>query len=134
MQCLRRSNRLRDHSQSVSRNHNIDEPDVHIQLLRFTTYMGLLLFEPYAKLVAERCAIFKPDRILETAAGTGIVTREVHQAAPRAQIVALVFGSPFRSEIERRDHRLLTDNTQNAGSGVFVDCRQSGSQKKPSAR
>ena len=50
--------------------------------------MGPLLFEPYAKLVAERCALLQPDRILETAAGTGIVTRAVHRAAPGAQIVA----------------------------------------------
>jgi ubiquinone/menaquinone biosynthesis C-methylase UbiE len=49
--------------------------------------MGFL-FEPYAKLVAERCARLQPDRILETAAGTGIVTRAVHQAAPQAHIVA----------------------------------------------
>jgi ubiquinone/menaquinone biosynthesis C-methylase UbiE len=47
--------------------------------------MGPLLFEPYAKLVAERCAVVQPDRILETAAGTGIVTRAVHRAAPGAQ-------------------------------------------------
>jgi ubiquinone/menaquinone biosynthesis C-methylase UbiE len=50
--------------------------------------MGPLLFEPYAKFVAERCAALQPDRILETAAGTGIVTRAVHRAAPRAQVVA----------------------------------------------
>jgi ubiquinone/menaquinone biosynthesis C-methylase UbiE len=49
--------------------------------------MGFL-FEPYAKLVAERCALLQPDRILETAAGTGIVTRAVHRAVPRAQVVA----------------------------------------------
>ena len=50
--------------------------------------MGPLLFEPYAKLVAERCAVLQPDCILETAAGTGIVTRAVHGAVPRAQVVA----------------------------------------------
>jgi ubiquinone/menaquinone biosynthesis C-methylase UbiE len=50
--------------------------------------MGPLLFEPYAKLVAERCTLLQPDRILETAAGTGIVTRAVHRATPRAQLVA----------------------------------------------
>ncbi len=54
----------------------------------YDRYMGPLLFEPYAKLVAERCAALQPDRILETAAGTGIVTRAVHRAAPRAQVVA----------------------------------------------
>src|SRR5438445_9965362 len=54
----------------------------------YDRYMGPLLFEPYAELVAERCALLQPDSILETAAGTGIVTRAVHRAAPRAQIVA----------------------------------------------
>ncbi len=51
-------------------------------------YMGPLLFEPYANVVAERCAVLHPDRILETAAGTGIVTRALRRAAPQAQIVA----------------------------------------------
>ena len=50
--------------------------------------MGPLLFEPYAKLVAERCALLQPDRILETAAGTGIVTQALHRADPLAEIVA----------------------------------------------
>jgi ubiquinone/menaquinone biosynthesis C-methylase UbiE len=50
--------------------------------------MGPLLFEPYAKLVAERSALLLPGRILETAAGTGIVTRAVSEAVQRAQIVA----------------------------------------------
>jgi SAM-dependent methyltransferase len=54
----------------------------------YDQYMGPLLFEPYAKLVAERCSVLHPNRILETAAGTGIVTRAVHRAAPQAQIVA----------------------------------------------
>ena len=50
--------------------------------------MGPLLFAPYAKLVAERAAFLQPQRILETAAGTGIVTRALHDAVPQAQIVA----------------------------------------------
>jgi ubiquinone/menaquinone biosynthesis C-methylase UbiE len=50
--------------------------------------MGPLLFEPYARLIAERSALLGPARILETAAGTGIVTRAVHHAVPQAQIVA----------------------------------------------
>ncbi len=54
----------------------------------YDQYMGPLLFEPYAKLVAERCAVLHPSRILETAAGSGIVTRAVHRAVPQAQIVA----------------------------------------------
>jgi ubiquinone/menaquinone biosynthesis C-methylase UbiE len=54
----------------------------------YDRYMGPLLFEPYAKVVAERAARLQPDRILETAAGTGIVTRALHLAVPQAQIVA----------------------------------------------
>jgi ubiquinone/menaquinone biosynthesis C-methylase UbiE len=50
--------------------------------------MGPLLFEPYAKYVAERVALLQPERILETAAGTGIVTRAVIEAAPHATVVA----------------------------------------------
>jgi hypothetical protein len=58
------------------------------QLALYDRYMGPLLFEPYAKLVAERCAVLQPDCILETAVGGGIVTREVHRAAPRVRVVA----------------------------------------------
>ena len=54
----------------------------------YDRYMGPLLFEPYARVLAERAALLQPDRILETAAGTGIVTRALHRAAPQAQIVA----------------------------------------------
>jgi ubiquinone/menaquinone biosynthesis C-methylase UbiE len=54
----------------------------------YDRYMGPLLFEPYAKDVAERVAVLRPNQILETAAGTGIVTRAVSRAVPEAQIVA----------------------------------------------
>ena len=49
----------------------------------YDRYMGPLLFEPYAKVVAERAALLQLDRILETAAGTGIVTRALHEAVPQ---------------------------------------------------
>jgi ubiquinone/menaquinone biosynthesis C-methylase UbiE len=54
----------------------------------YDRYMGPLLFEPYAKYVAERVALLHPGRILETAAGTGVVTRAVSEAVPEATIVA----------------------------------------------
>lgn len=54
----------------------------------YDRYMGPLLFEPYATHVAERVTLLRPSRILETAAGTGIVTRAVAEALPAAQIVA----------------------------------------------
>jgi ubiquinone/menaquinone biosynthesis C-methylase UbiE len=50
--------------------------------------MGPLLFEPYAKHVASRVAVLGARRVLETAAGTGIVTRAVTEAVPAAAIVA----------------------------------------------
>jgi ubiquinone/menaquinone biosynthesis C-methylase UbiE len=66
------------------------EPDVfeHSTPELYDRCMGPLLFEPYAKHVAEHAARFLPRRILETAAGTGIVTRALSDAVPEASIVA----------------------------------------------
>ena len=50
--------------------------------------LGPLLFEPYARDLAERIAPIAPRRILETAAGTGIVTAALVRAVPDAEIVA----------------------------------------------
>lgn len=63
-------------------------PFTHSTPALYDRYMGPLLFEPYAKILAERAALLQPDHILETAAGTGIVTRALHRAVPQAQIVA----------------------------------------------
>lgn len=54
----------------------------------YDRYLGPLLFEPYAKDIAARAAALGPRRILETAAGTGIVTRALARAIPGAEIVA----------------------------------------------
>ncbi len=66
------------------------ETDVfkHSTPVLYDRYMGPLLFEPYARLVAERVASLRPQRVLETAAGTGVATRAVLEALPEAQIVA----------------------------------------------
>ena len=63
-------------------------PFTHSTPELYDRYMGPLLFEPYARILAERAALFRPDHILETAAGTGIVTRALRRAAPQAQILA----------------------------------------------
>ncbi len=47
-----------------------------------------MLFEPYAEDLAERAAALRPERILETAAGTGVVTERLLQVLPDAEIVA----------------------------------------------
>jgi len=75
-------------TQGAVRMTETDSAFEHSMPALYDRYMGPLLFEPYAKLVAERSALLQPKRILETAAGTGIVTRAVSQAVPQAQIVA----------------------------------------------
>jgi ubiquinone/menaquinone biosynthesis C-methylase UbiE len=54
----------------------------------YDRYLGPLLFQPYAKEVARRAATLDPPRILETAAGTGIVTEALHRAVLEAEITA----------------------------------------------
>ena len=51
-------------------------------------HLGPMLFRPYAEDMARRVAALGPRRILETAAGTGIVTEALAHALPEAQIVA----------------------------------------------
>lgn len=63
-------------------------PFKHSTPALYDRYMGPLLFEPYANVVAGRVALLQPHRILEIAAGTGIVTRALHRALPQAHIVA----------------------------------------------
>lgn len=50
--------------------------------------LGPLLFQPYADEVARRVRPLNPGHVLETAAGTGVVTEALHQALPDADIVA----------------------------------------------
>ena len=49
----------------------------------YDTYLVPLIFEDYAKDIAERAAALAPQRVLETAAGSGVVTRALapHLAA-----------------------------------------------------
>src|SRR5215207_8225748 len=54
----------------------------------YDRYMGPLLFEPYAAEVARRALAIAPGHVLETAAGTGIVTQALHRALPDAEIIA----------------------------------------------
>jgi ubiquinone/menaquinone biosynthesis C-methylase UbiE len=47
-----------------------------------------LIFQSYARDLARRATSLKPRRVLETAAGTGVVTRAVAAALPEAAVVA----------------------------------------------
>jgi SAM-dependent methyltransferase len=46
------------------------------------------LFAPYADYLAQRATEWSPQRVLETAAGSGVVTRALVDALPDAEIVA----------------------------------------------
>ncbi|WP_133498702.1 class I SAM-dependent methyltransferase [Cognatilysobacter terrigena] len=54
-----------------------------------------MLFAPYAVDLAERVAALKPRDVLETAAGTGAVTRELASRLPGAHIVATDLNAPM---------------------------------------
>lgn len=64
--------------------------------------LGPFLFEPYADDLAARAAAVGADRILETAAGTGIVTQALAKAMPRAEIVATDLNPAMLAVAERR--------------------------------
>jgi ubiquinone/menaquinone biosynthesis C-methylase UbiE len=73
------------------------------QELRFTgsvpasydRLMVPLVFRPYAEELARRARQVGPRRILETAAGTGVVTELLRSAAPEAEIVATDLNQPM---------------------------------------
>ena len=46
----------------------------------YETYLVPLIFEPYARDIADRLAARSPRRVLEVAAGTGVVTRAMASA------------------------------------------------------
>src|SRR6187401_376652 len=58
-----------------------------------------LIFEPYALDLASRIAAIKPRRVLETAAGTGVLTRALAAAlAAGAEIVATDLNQPMLNQ------------------------------------
>ncbi len=55
----------------------------------YDRYLGPLIFEPYAIDLAQRCSDLGVSELLETAAGTGVVTRELDRLLPdSAAIIA----------------------------------------------
>ena len=62
----------------------------------YKTYLVPLLFEPYAADLAGRLASRSPGRVLEVAAGTGVVTRALASTLPeRVSIVATDLNQPM---------------------------------------
>jgi ubiquinone/menaquinone biosynthesis C-methylase UbiE len=62
----------------------------------YDRYLGPLIFAPYADDLAARTAGLRPARVLEIAAGTGIVTRALRRALPETvEIVATDLNQPM---------------------------------------
>jgi ubiquinone/menaquinone biosynthesis C-methylase UbiE len=88
----------------------------------YDRYMVPLIFRPYAELVAARVSAVAPRRILETAAGTGVVTEAVHRALPDSEIVATDLNQPMLDEAARRiDHPSVRFQQADALDLPFAD-------------
>jgi ubiquinone/menaquinone biosynthesis C-methylase UbiE len=62
----------------------------------YDRYMAPLIFESYARDLAGRIAKFEPRDVLETAAGTGVLTRAIAAALPaQARITATDLNQPM---------------------------------------
>lgn len=68
----------------------------------YDQHMVPLLFAPYARHVAERAKLFAPKRVLEVAAGTGVVTQVLREALPDAVIVATDLNAPMLEKAAER--------------------------------
>jgi ubiquinone/menaquinone biosynthesis C-methylase UbiE len=81
-----------------------------------------LIFEPYAQDLARRIAARSPSRLLEVAAGTGVVTRALASGLPEAtSIVATDLNQP------------MLDRAQLTGTARAVEWRQADAMNLPFA-
>jgi ubiquinone/menaquinone biosynthesis C-methylase UbiE len=70
----------------------------------YDRFLVPLIFESYARDLAERVAIVKPQDVLETAAGTGVLTRAiVAKLAHQARIVATDLNQPMLDRAAARE-------------------------------
>jgi ubiquinone/menaquinone biosynthesis C-methylase UbiE len=69
----------------------------------YDRYLGPLIFEPYAEDLARRISALDPEHVLESAAGTGIVTRALDRSLPPgASIVATDLNQPMLDHAAER--------------------------------
>lgn len=70
---------------------------------KYDTLMVPLIFEPYARDLAERVAAVSPGAVLETAAGSGVVTRALAgKLAPDARYAVTDLNQPMLDYAARR--------------------------------
>ncbi len=86
----------------------------------YERYLVPLIFEPYAADLASRVAPREPSRVLEVAAGTGVVTRQLANALPPSvSIVATDLNQP------------MLDQAAAAGITRPVEWRQADAMQLP---
>ena len=86
----------------------------------YETYMVPLIFEPYAADLVHRLASRSVTRVLEIAAGTGVVTRKMASVLPeRVSIVATDLNQP------------MLDHASSIGTKRPVEWRQADAMKLP---
>jgi SAM-dependent methyltransferase len=68
----------------------------------YDTYLVPMQFMPYANFIAERAREFGPLRILETAAGTGIVTQALASKFPVSAITATDLNDDMLAQARKR--------------------------------
>jgi SAM-dependent methyltransferase len=88
----------------------------------YDTYLVPLIFEPYAADLARRVAARSPARVLEIAAGTGVVTRAMSSALPAtASLVATDLN------------QAMIDQASAVGTSRPVEWRQADAMQLPFA-
>ena len=86
----------------------------------YETYLVPLIFEPYAVDIVARLAAHRPGRVLEIAAGTGVVTRMLADTLPaQSAIVATDLNQP------------MLDEAMAAGTSRPVEWRQADAMSLP---
>jgi SAM-dependent methyltransferase len=86
----------------------------------YDRHLGPMIFEPYALDMADRVARLAPKRILEIAAGTGIVTRALARKLPGVPIAATDLNQP-----------MLDHAAKQTPAGSAITWRQADAQSLP---
>jgi SAM-dependent methyltransferase len=83
----------------------------------YEQYMVPLIFEPYAADLARRVSLREPSQVLEVAAGTGVVTRQLASALPPGvSIVASDLNQPML------EHAAAVGTTRPVGGAKPMRC------------
>src|SRR5450631_3314905 len=86
----------------------------------YEQYLVPLIFKSYAMDMAHRVSQLQPRRVLEVAAGTGVLTRQLRQTLPPdASIIATDLSQP------------MLDQAMQVGIAARVEWRQADAQKLP---